>query len=88
MNQSQQAMTILFHDDDEEIWNEMQRQELRKAEHTRPLNPEVYADPNDDNVMIFPERRDREPWTEHLELRMLDAAPNTKAQEKKRRAST
>ena len=83
MGQYQHAMTIQFHDEDEEQWNEMLRQELRKTEHARLLNPEGYADPIDSNVMIYPERRDREPWTEHLELRMLDAIPNTKAQEKR-----
>ena len=37
--------------------------------------------------MIYPERRDREPWTEQLIFNWLDPKPQTKAQHRKEQLS-
>ena len=59
----------------------------KKQENTRTLNREAYAHPNDPNLMIYPERRDREPWTEQLIFNWLDPKPQTKAQHRKEQLS-
>ena len=55
-----------------------------KHEQARTLNPEGYSHPNDQNIQIYPERRDREQWAEQIEMQWFDPAPETKAQKRRK----
>ena len=35
------------------------------------------------NIQIYPERRDREPWTEQVEINWFDPEPITQAQKRR-----
>ena len=59
------------------------RTRKRKQEETRLLNREAYPHPADMNIQIYPERRDREPWAEQIELNWFDPEPITKAQQRR-----
>ena len=78
--QYMEAQAIIFHDPLEEHWEAIQKQETIKKEHKYPINREPYTHPNDQNLLIYPERRDRGKPTEQLELRWLDHSPTNQAQ--------
>ena len=82
-NEYTKAMKITFHDELEQYWEQMATEEHKTHDETRALNREAYAHPNDQNLLIYPERRDREPWTEQIELKWLEQEPQTQAQIRK-----
>ena len=57
----------------------------RKHDHDaeKLINRDGYSRPNGPNVQIYPERRNREPWTEQIEMAWLDPEPKTKAQKRR-----
>ena len=56
-------------------------------DQTRLLNIEGYSHPNDQNLQIYPERRDTPQWTEQIEMTWFDPIPITKAQKRKEELS-
>ena len=75
--------TIIFRDPLEQRWQEANRQEINKREANNPLNREPYTHPNDTKLIIYPERRDRTPWTEQYELDRFGPTPETEPQKKR-----
>ena len=70
---------ITFNDPMEQHWQEMQQREEQKRESQYPPNPEPYLHPNDNNLIIYHEQRNREPWTEQYEMHWFDPQPTTSA---------
>ena len=61
----------------------MQEHDEKEREKLYPLQREPYAHPNDSNLHIYPEKRDREPWAEQYELQWLDKSPKTTRENRK-----
>ena len=78
-----QPLDLVFFDEHEQRWLDMGQQEKQQREERNPLNRNGYAHHDDPNIQIYPERRDREPWTEQIELNWFDPEPITKAQQKR-----
>ena len=72
---------IIFKCPLEERCGEIQIQERKKGVQTYYREP--YARPNDNNVLIYPDRRDSAPWAEQTEISWFHPEPNTKARQKR-----
>ena len=76
-------MEITFFDEDEQRWLDQMQQERGNRDQTRLLNREGYSHPNDQNLQVYPERRDKQQRTEQIEIPWFDPTPITKAQKRK-----
>ena len=77
------AATVIFCDPPGKHCQEMNQREINQTEAKNPLRKAPYTHPNDTNLAIYPEKRDRAPRAEHYALDCFCPTPKTVARKKR-----
>ena len=73
-------LKIIFVDEHDQRLQELEEKEQLRRDQLYHLQRDAYSQPSDPNIEIYPKRRGRYPWDEHIERNWYDASPNKLAE--------